>query len=260
MPADRIPAPKRCRRRWTGRTSSLSGFCPRARFRRMAPATCANDRPLRTAGDRYEPLGSDGMGPNVDQALAHWQGGPIPSGRGRPSALGPPRPGTRSASQARQGRFPAQGWELAGLALTRSRSDTEVSDAGRDGEEPMRVEQRLEELGLVLPGPPEVPSGFKFPFSWVRVWDGKAYVSGHSAQAPDGSFTGPFGKVPIEVSLEAAQQAADRTALSILGSLKRALGDLDRVTGLADGIWHGQRRSRLFTNDPRHQWLLGPDR
>ena len=71
----------------------------------------------------------------------------------------------------------------------------------------MRVEQRLEELGLVLPGPPEVPPGFKFPFRWVRVWDGKAYVSGHSAQAPDGSFAGPFGKVPIEVSLEAAQQA-----------------------------------------------------
>jgi hypothetical protein len=64
----------------------------------------------------------------------------------------------------------------------------------------MRVEQRLEELGLVLPAPPQVPPGFKFSFSWVRIWDGKAYVSGHSAQAPDGSFTGPFGKVPTEVS------------------------------------------------------------
>ena len=39
-----------------------------------------------------------------------------------------------------------------------------------------------------------------------------------------------FGKVPTEVSLEAAHQAAGRTALSVLGSLKRALGDLDRVT------------------------------
>ena len=94
----------------------------------------------------------------------------------------------------------------------------------------MRVEQRLEELGLVLPAPPQVPPGFKFSFSWVRIWDGKAYVSGHSPQAPDGSFSGPFGKVPTEVSLEAAQQAAGRTALSVLGSLKRALGDLDRVT------------------------------
>jgi enamine deaminase RidA (YjgF/YER057c/UK114 family) len=94
----------------------------------------------------------------------------------------------------------------------------------------MRVEQRLEELGLALPEPPEVPPEFKFSFSWVRVWGGKAYVSGHSAQAPDGSFSGPFGKVPIEVSLEAAHQAAAKTALSVLGSLKRTLGDLDRVT------------------------------
>src|SRR4030095_11149282 len=42
-------------------TSSLSGFCPRACFRRIAPATCANDLPLETAGDRCEPLGSDGV-------------------------------------------------------------------------------------------------------------------------------------------------------------------------------------------------------
>ena len=41
--------------------SSLSGFCPRACYRRIAPATCANDLPLETAGDRCEPLGSDGM-------------------------------------------------------------------------------------------------------------------------------------------------------------------------------------------------------
>jgi hypothetical protein len=42
-------------------TSSLSGFCPRACFRRIASATCANDLPLETAGDRCEPLGSDGV-------------------------------------------------------------------------------------------------------------------------------------------------------------------------------------------------------
>ena len=33
-----------------------------------------------------------------------------------------------------------------------------------------------------------------------------------------------------EVSLEAAQQAARETALAVLGSLRRQLGDLDRVT------------------------------
>ena len=36
--------------------------------------------------------------------------------------------------------------------------------------------------------------------------------------------------MPTEVSLEEAQGSARSTALSVLGSLKRALGDLDRVT------------------------------
>jgi hypothetical protein len=55
-------------------------------------------------------------------------------------------------------------------------------------------------------------------------------LSGHGAQAPDGSFAGPFDKVPSEVSLEEAQEAARNTALSMLASIKRELGDLDRVT------------------------------
>ena len=54
-------------------------------------------------------------------------------------------------------------------------------------------------------------------------------MSGHGAQAPDGSYIGPFGKVPSEVSLEEAQEAARNTALSMLSSIKRELGDLDRV-------------------------------
>ena len=57
-------------------TSSLSGFCPQARFPRMAPATWANDVPLETAGDRYEPLGPDGMwtkrGPTPRRRAIRW--------------------------------------------------------------------------------------------------------------------------------------------------------------------------------------------
>jgi hypothetical protein len=93
----------------------------------------------------------------------------------------------------------------------------------------VQVEAKLQALGLVLPAPPNVPPGFQFSFAWTRVRGNRVYVAGHSAQAPDGSFSGPFGKVPSEVSLEAAQAAARDTALSILGSLKRELGDLDRV-------------------------------
>ena len=94
----------------------------------------------------------------------------------------------------------------------------------------MRIEQRLDELGLVLPQAAQVPPGIRTSFSWVRVRGDRAFVSGHGALAPDGSPAGPFGRVPTEVSLEEAQGSARSTALSVLGSLKRALGDLDRVT------------------------------
>jgi hypothetical protein len=38
------------------------------------------------------------------------------------------------------------------------------------------------------------------------------------------------------VSLEEAQEAAHNTELSMLGGVKRELGDLDRVTGVAHGL------------------------
>ena len=93
----------------------------------------------------------------------------------------------------------------------------------------MQVEARLQALGLVLPPPPKLPPGIELSFVWTRVRGNRVFVAGHAPQAPDGSFAGPFGKVPSEVSLEAAQAAARATSLSVLASLKRALGDLDRV-------------------------------
>ena len=47
----------------------------------------------------------------------------------------------------------------------------------------------------------------------------------------DGSLAPPFGRVGTEVSLDEAVEAARLTALSMLGSLQRSLGDLDRITG-----------------------------
>ena len=94
----------------------------------------------------------------------------------------------------------------------------------------MEVEARLEELELVLPEPLKAPPGLHLPFSWVRVRGNRAYVSGHGAQNPDGSLAGPFGKVGAEVSLEQGYEAARLTALSVLGNLKRALGDLNRLS------------------------------
>ena len=96
----------------------------------------------------------------------------------------------------------------------------------------MNVEAKLEELGVVLPEPVQTPPGLVLPFAWVRVRGDRAYVSGHVPLNPDGSVAGPRGKVGAEVSEEQGYEAARLTALSILGDLKRELGDLDRV-----GAW-----------------------
>ncbi len=94
----------------------------------------------------------------------------------------------------------------------------------------MRIEARLRELGLMLPPPIQAPPGVRLPFVPVRVVGDRALVSGHGPQAPDGSIAGPFGKVGAEVTVEQGYLAARLTALSMLGSLARELGDLDRIT------------------------------
>src|SRR5439155_15822059 len=89
---------------------------------------------------------------------------------------------------------------------------------------------KLQDLGLVLPEPLILPPGVTIPFPWVRVHGNRAFISGHGPQNPDGSLAGPLGKVGAEVSVEQAHASARLVGLAILGSLKRELGDLDRVT------------------------------
>ena len=92
-----------------------------------------------------------------------------------------------------------------------------------------RIEDRLAELGLTLPVPLTAPPGVRLPFELVRIHGDLAYISGH------GPFDGERqlfkGSVGGEVSVEQGYEAARATGLSILASLQRELGDLDRVTG-----------------------------
>ena len=92
-----------------------------------------------------------------------------------------------------------------------------------------KIEARLAALGLDLPPPLRPPPGVVLPFRFVRVVGNRALVSGHGPQAAEGAIAQPLGKVGREVSIEQAYQAARLTALSILGSLERELGDLDRI-------------------------------
>jgi enamine deaminase RidA (YjgF/YER057c/UK114 family) len=91
------------------------------------------------------------------------------------------------------------------------------------------IERRLDHLGLVLPAPLRLPAGVVLPFPWIRIVGTRALISGHGPTDADGSIARPLGKVGRDVSLEQAANAARLTALAILGSLKRELGDLDRI-------------------------------
>jgi enamine deaminase RidA (YjgF/YER057c/UK114 family) len=93
----------------------------------------------------------------------------------------------------------------------------------------MTVREKLDSLGLVLPGPFRAAAGAALPLTWVRVRDGVAFLSGHVPQNADGTLAQPLGKVGGAVSAEQGAQAARQVALGMLGSLERALGDLERV-------------------------------
>jgi enamine deaminase RidA (YjgF/YER057c/UK114 family) len=95
----------------------------------------------------------------------------------------------------------------------------------------MEIENKLTEMGLTLPQAIQAPPGIELPFAWVRIYENRAYISGHGPQNKDGSVAGPFGKVGAAVTPEQAAEAAGLATLSILSSLKRELGDLDRITG-----------------------------
>jgi hypothetical protein len=112
----------------------------------------------------------------------------------------------------------------------------------------MRVEARLTELGLVLPAPTRPPPGARLPFANVRVRGRRALVAGHGLN-PDGSLAGPFGKVPTDVTPEQAYASARLVCLSMLASLKRTLGDLDRVTAWLR-VFGMVNSTPDFTNQP----------
>jgi hypothetical protein len=92
-----------------------------------------------------------------------------------------------------------------------------------------RIAERLKALELHLPPPARPPEGVVLPFQFVRIVGRRALISGHGPQNLDGTFAEPLGKLGRELSVEQGYNAARLTALSIMGSLQRAIGDLDRI-------------------------------
>ncbi len=96
----------------------------------------------------------------------------------------------------------------------------------------MLVEQRLEDMNVVLPRSPRPQPGGGSPYQWAVVSGDKAHVSGHEPLGSAGTPAGQVGDVPVEVPLERAQASARLATVDILVSLKSVLGDhLDRVAG-----------------------------
>ena len=92
-----------------------------------------------------------------------------------------------------------------------------------------RIEARLSALGLTLPPAFTPPPGVVLPFQSVRLVGSRAIISGHGPQDAQGAFATPLGKVGLDLSVEQGYIAARLTGLSILGSLQRTIGDLDRI-------------------------------
>lgn len=91
------------------------------------------------------------------------------------------------------------------------------------------IERRLAAAGLVLPPAMPAAPGVRLPFSLVQRHGSRLLFSGHGPQAPDGDIHAMRGKLGAELSVEEGYGAAHQTALSVLGSIQRELGTLDRV-------------------------------
>ena len=84
----------------------------------------------------------------------------------------------------------------------------------------MKIEKRLDELGITLPSPAQPVA------TYVRyVQTGNLlYISGTGPSSDQ-----PSGKLGAELDIETGYQVARNVGISIIATMKDALGDLDRV-------------------------------
>ena len=87
-------------------------------------------------------------------------------------------------------------------------------------------EQKIKELGLVLPPAPK-PLGVYKP---VLVSGNLLYISGQTPVKPDGSLI--TGKVGAELSLEEGKLAARQAGLTMISVIKNYFGDLNKICRL----------------------------
>ncbi|WP_190801284.1 hypothetical protein [Leptolyngbya sp. FACHB-261] len=91
-----------------------------------------------------------------------------------------------------------------------------------------QTERRLQDLGIVLPQPLQLPPGVVFPFSWVRIVGTRALISGRGPVNLDGTIAQPLLNF-IRMTPNKHMQRSPQSEFRILHtSAVRAPGDAYR--------------------------------
>lgn len=89
-----------------------------------------------------------------------------------------------------------------------------------------RIEQRLKEMGIILPAPLVLPGNNRTG----AVLMGEAlYLSGHGAGLLEDASVARRGKLGRDLTQEQGYAVARAIAIKMIATLKHHLGDLDRV-------------------------------
>jgi hypothetical protein len=86
----------------------------------------------------------------------------------------------------------------------------------------------LGELDLSLPPAQVAPEGVELTYRRLVRWGDVVYIAGHGPTWGEG-WGSPLCKVGAELSIEEGVAAAQLTALNVLATIERELGELDNV-------------------------------
>jgi enamine deaminase RidA (YjgF/YER057c/UK114 family) len=103
-------------------------------------------------------------------------------------------------------------------------TDSKEQTVTGEGSRPASAEQRLKELGITLPAPPEPFGAYVEAVQTGNLLflSGMLPTEGHAAKV--------IGRVGAELDVEAGRAAARIAALNVLAVTRQHLGSLDKVT------------------------------
>src|SRR5712691_5211846 len=103
-------------------------------------------------------------------------------------------------------------------------TNSEAQTVTRESSRPASADQRLKELGIKLPAPPEPFGAYveAVQTGSLLFLSGMLPTEGHGAKF--------IGRVGAELDVEAGCKAAHLAALNVLAVTRQHLGSLDKVT------------------------------